>query len=45
MNERKNNIPEFALLLTDAVALFQMRSGIYGKIMPSEIICLGKIVL
>lgn len=45
MNERKNNIPEFAPLPTGAAALFQMQSGIGRKIMPSEIICLGKIAL
>ena len=45
MNERRRNIPDFTPVLTGAPALFQMRSGIGRKIMPSEIISLGKIVL
>lgn len=45
MNERKRDIPDFTPLLTGAAALFQMRSSIGRTIMPSEIICLGKIAL
>jgi hypothetical protein len=45
MNERKRDIPGSTPLLMGAAALYRMRSGIYRKIMPFEIIFLGKIVL
>jgi hypothetical protein len=45
MSERKRDIADSMPVLIGAAALYRMQLDIYRKIMPSEIICLGKIIL
>jgi hypothetical protein len=45
MRERKRDIADSTPLLIGAAALYGMRSDVYRKIMPPEIIRLRKIAL